>query len=170
MMSGITMGAIIISGAVLAACGSAPRAGGGADCLLADDDSTFLAGGPVFRECAVDEPARERRRIPPTGFRPQTPPAGGGMKCYLVELEFVVDTNGMPETKTARVRRSTDTNYTDAVLTTLAQWRYSPAKKDGMPVRQIVRETSAAAVGVTVVRAGDPTPPRTTPTCPTRAP
>lgn len=151
---------------LLLACSGATRTAGRAECMLSSADSIFLAGGPVYRDCAVDERAtRQQGSAPPIDIRPPSP-GTLGTQCYFVELEFVVDTNGVPEVKTARVRRSTDVQYTDAVLATLPRWRYSPAKKDGVPVRQIVREQSAKAITVAVVRPGE-VPPRRPPNCPT---
>jgi len=80
--------------------------------------------------------------------------------CYSADLEFVVDSTGRPETSTARVVRANDSNYAQAVLATVPSWRYEPASRDGMPVRQIVTSHQAAAQVVVSAPAGSPPPVR----------
>src|SRR5262245_45887301 len=133
---------LAIAAVIVAACASAPRAANrGASCPLMGTDSAFLARGPVYRECAVDIKAK---RIPDR-TRMDFMPTPGGPSCHAVELEFVVDSLGKPERETARVIRSTDRAFADAVMATIQDWRYEAAVVDHRPVRQIVHEKPMAA-------------------------
>lgn len=93
-------------------------------------------------------------------YRPATMPTG--KDCYTVQLEFVVDIDGSPEIGTAHVVRTNNPEYANAVLATLQKWHYAAAVKNGVPVRQIVRENRSMGIQVVTGRAGDPirTPPR----------
>jgi hypothetical protein len=147
----------------VAACASAARGGGGGgasgpkgSCGLRPSDSSFAAGGPVFRDCAVDAKAQALNPSARIDFQP---PRGGG-NCYSAEVEFVVNTAGFPETNTARLVRANDQSFGDAVLSAVRTWRYQPARKDGKPVRQIVDERRTAQTAVVVVPAGGSLPSR----------
>jgi len=149
---------LAIATTIVAACASAPRAASGrGSCPLMQSDSVFLASGPVYRECAVDIKAK---RIPDNSH-PVFTPTRGGPNCYAVEVELVVDNAGKPEAETARVVRSTDRNFADAVMATVRDWRYEAAMLDHHPVRQIARETVKAAVGTVVVSSSGGPPPST---------
>jgi hypothetical protein len=149
----ITLAAL---GAFLACAHSrAPRTT--SSCALAATDSVYLAGGPVYRPCAVDRAARLRTRNVRIDFQP-TPPLPTA-SCYSVQLEFVVAATGVPELETARLVRANNAAYGDAVLASLGQWRYEPARKDGVPVRQIVRETRSVAYRVVAVGSAQVTRP-----------
>ncbi|HSQ31104.1 MAG TPA: energy transducer TonB [Gemmatimonadaceae bacterium] len=78
--------------------------------------------------------------------------------CYSAEVEFVVDTNGTPEMRTARIVRTTDQSFGQAVLTAVASWRYKPAQRDGRRVRQIVEDRRMAQSMIVAVPAGSPPP------------
>ena len=150
---------VAIAAMIVAACATAPRAANrGASCPLMQTDSAFLAGGLVYRECAVDIKAR---RIPDTKSHLVFTPQASGPSCYAVEVEFVVDSLGKPERETARVVRSTDRNFADAVMATIQDWRYEAAVLNHRPVRQIVLDKQTATVGAVVVassRGGGPPP------------
>ena len=144
------MTTLAIAATIVAACATAPRAANrGGSCPLMPGDSAFLARGPVYRACAVDIPAK---RIPGRSHLDFTPSVG---KCYSVEMEFVVDSLGKPERETARVIRSTDRTYEEAVMASVQDWRYVAAVLDHHPVRQIVHEKPMTAVVATV----SPVPP-----------
>jgi len=132
-----------------------------AACELAPADSQYLLTGPVYQDCAVDQPARHRgREIYPETFEPRIPLSELTDQCYRAAIEFVVDTTGAPELATARVVRTNHPEFADAVLATLPRWRYRPARKDGVAVRQIVREERALAIRLVVRGQGvPPTPP-----------
>ena len=114
----------------------------------------------MFRECAVGT----RARSIPTDARADFRPAPGGKSCYSVEVEFVVDARGYPETRTARVLRTNDQAFAESVMMVMPRWRFEPATVDGVPVRQITIVKQTAQVMVVAVPAGSPppsSPPRT---------
>ena len=114
-------------------------------------DSSFTLGSPVYRECAVERKARVRGREPQPDFSPAPP----SRECYSVTIAMVVDENGLPVAETARVVRSTDTQFAQAVLNTVPDWRFTPARKDGIAVKQVVEIDKA--VMTFVVTRGQPT-------------
>jgi TonB family protein len=57
-----------------------------------------------------------------------------------VLAEFVVDTAGKVETETVAVVSSTDPLFSVAVVRSLANAHYTPAIRDGHPVRQVVHQ------------------------------
>jgi len=145
--------------AAVAACASAPKTGAsGESCGLRLRDSTFAAVGPVYRDCAVDRAAK----LLTTDIRPDFRPTAARTACYSVDVEFVVDEAGRPEGGTARVIRTSEQAYADAVLATLNRWKYEPAVKQGAAVRQIVAEHRAMASQVVVAPAGGGRPSRST--------
>jgi len=148
------------------ACASHQTAAG-AQCGLRTDDMAFAATGDVFRDCAVDRPARQSGKA----IHPDWSPAPGRYDCYFVDMTFVVDTTGKPETATARAVKTNENNFADAYLATLSQWKYEPAQRAGIKVRQVVTEHRAVQVQRVVVEASPgaprPTrpPPSAGPTC-----
>ncbi len=167
----VAVGAIA-GAALIAACASA---GGGrsasssaerrASCLLRSDDSIYLQGGDVYRDCAVDRQAS----LVTTNVHPDfrvTGPAGG---CYTAEWEFVVGENGEPEAESARLLRASDQQFADAVRAMIGQLRYQPATRDGSAVRQIVvrRESAQVRTDFAVGTAGAPSSGVGTPPAPT---
>lgn len=123
-------------------------------------DTVYLKGAVVYRECAVDHRAVVLDRSARPDFTPSTPPVGG-RACYTAEVEFVVDTAGIPETATATILHTNHPEYAQAAVAVLARWRYRPATLHEVPVRQIVREKESLGVAVVVVPAGQiPRPPR----------
>ena len=97
-----------------------------------------LIGQPVYRDCEVDKRARAPARPPRVNYTPS-----GQHSCLSAIVEVVVDSTGRPVPATARVVRSTDPTYAAAVLNSLAEMRYQPARKDGQPVAQLVTYGSA---------------------------
>ena len=138
---------------------------GRAPCALRADDAVFAATGEVFRECSVDRPAR----LSTNSIHPDWSPTPSRTGCYFVDLEFVVDTAGKPETATARAIKTNERDLADAYLATLSQWKYEPAQRGGTKVRQIITEHRAAQVGRVVV-AGTAGSPRSTRPPPTAGP
>jgi hypothetical protein len=122
------------------------RSARGDGCRLRAADTLFVDGAPLYRECAVDVAATNVTRAGGPLARPPGPPRDG---CYVVELQFVVDTTGVPEQRSARIIRTNDQGYADAVVATLPDWRYEPAQIKHHRVRQIVteREMMSLAVG-----------------------
>jgi hypothetical protein len=140
---------VLASVAFGSSCVMGGRSGPSRGCGLRDGDSTLVAGAPLYRECAVDTKATNVTRGAGPFFRPPGPPRDG---CHSAELQFVVDTNGVPEQRTARILRTNDRSYADAVVATLSAWRYHPARIKDRPVRQIVTEREATSI--TVARGG----------------
>jgi hypothetical protein len=147
--------AVALGGSACAS-GSGGAARRARSCALAASDSIFAAAGPVFRDCAVDTKAQAVTPNAKIDFRPTR----GGTNCYSAEAEFVVNSAGMPETKTARLVHATDRSFGEALLDAIANWRYKPAIKDGHPVRQIVDERRMMQTAVVVVPAGSAPPSR----------
>jgi len=129
---------------VVAGCATATQNANRAECALTPRDSLYLANGPLYRECAVDRPARLLTRDVRLDFDP--PPPTGAAVCYKAEIEVVIDTAGVPETETARLVQATDVAFGEAALRAVPALRYRPARKDGAAVRQVVQETRAVAV------------------------
>lgn len=123
-------------------------------------DTSFALGTPVFTECGVERKAQERGRRPTPDFSPRPPVR----ECYGVVVAVVIDERGMPVPATARVVRSNDSQFTQAVLNTIPAWRFTPAEKDGLPVKQVVE--IGQTVVTRVVRSDRPmSPPVSTPRC-----
>ena len=118
---------------LLAACaGGGARAERAAEgCDLRPGDVVFAQIGPVYRDCAVDRRVRTLSRGVMVDFRPDR------VGCYSATVEFVVDTLGFPEVGTARVVRSTDPAFAQSAVAMLSRLKYEPARRGGMPVRQI---------------------------------
>ena len=150
--------------AVIAGCASASRANRAASCVLAPEDSVFLAGGTVYRDCAVDQRAQAVDRTPHPDFRGDASSMRDA--CYSAVVEFVVDEAGIPEMENARVVRTNSPQFAEATVAAIARWHYKPASRDGVPVRQIVTEKLTLATRIVVVRAGEtPRPPTHAPLC-----
>ena len=159
--------ALSLLAAALTACASsanrAETAGGDASkdaCGLRPQDSTFAVLGPVFRDCQVKTKAVLLTKDIRPDFRPPTTNSKSG-SCYSAELEYVVNEKGEVETKTARVVRTTDPALADAVISILPQWKFEPAKLNGVAVRQIVSDkySMQTQVVTVVVPAGSGPPP-----------
>jgi hypothetical protein len=56
------------------------------------------------------------------------------------------------EPQTARIVETNSSEFAAAVLASLPNWKYEPARKDGLSVRQIVPERRIAAVTVVAVQ------------------
>ncbi|HEY2378119.1 MAG TPA: hypothetical protein VGH98_19240 [Gemmatimonadaceae bacterium] len=155
--------------AIAAAAGSCASGSNGAAsraaCALESGDSVYLVRGPVYRDCAVDERAAVIDRSGHPNFSPSSPPPGG-RACYTAEVEFVVDTQGIPEMETVKLVRTNNPDYAQAAVPVVAGWRYKPAILHGVPVRQIVHESETMAVAVVAAPAGEtPRPPTRAPLC-----
>jgi hypothetical protein len=145
--------------AAIAAAAACASAGGRAErsrCPLTSRDSTYLVRGPVYRDCAVDEKARLTTTNARPDFQPTRPESG----CFAAEVEFVVDTAGIPEIETARVIRANSSSFGDAVLAMVRSLRYTPARIAGAPVRQIVSERRTVVSAMVAVPKGSAPPTR----------
>jgi hypothetical protein len=121
---------------------------------VAKVDSAFASLGQVYRDCDVD---REATRI-----------ANGAhidlvgvtaRPCMSVDLEFVVDENGRAIPAPVVIVRTTSRDFGDAVAASVPSWRYTPAQKDGNPVRQLVKTHEMVQTRTVVVRSNSPVPP-----------
>ena len=154
LLTACAKGATSGSGAVAPQAASAVQRG----CQAID--TSFALGTPVFTECGVDRKALERGRRPTPEFSPRPPVR----ECYNVVVAVVIDERGMPVPATARVVRSNDSHFTQAVLNTIPAWRFTPAEKDGLPVKQVVE--IGLMVATRVVRSDRPmSPPLSAPRC-----
>jgi len=153
------MTTLVIAIVVVAACAGAPprtAAERAASCPLTQTDSAFLGRGPVYRDCAVDKPAKLiTGSVGRVDFTPQL----NGPRCFAVEFEVVVDTLGRPEVETAHVIRATDRTFADAVMSSVVNWRFEAAILDHRPVRQISKQGQKAGISVVAVAAGSGPPP-----------
>jgi hypothetical protein len=109
-------------------------------CDRSDQDTTSRAHLPLYRQCAVDVKARPKTNV---GARPDfTPPMRDG-GCYFVAIEVAVDTSGTPEPGTARVLRTNDSMFANAVMSTVPTYAFTPARIGGAAVRQIFELSTA---------------------------
>jgi hypothetical protein len=148
-----------------AACASAnsttsSKASDDSRCQLSRADSAYLKGGPVYRDCAVDQPAKALRSDVMPNFTPSSLPTRvNNTKCFTAELEFVVDERGIPDAETARIVSTSDPGFAKAWLDVVPNLRFQPAVKDGSPVRQIVRSKQKSAIVMQPVSGGMSTRP-----------
>ena len=164
-MHGVSSLLTIVAAAGLACASAGNKPATRESCVLTSRDSAFVGLKPVYRDCAVDRPARFISTDAHPNFRAESrAPA-----CYFADLEFVVDSLGKPEVSTARVVRSNYDRFAEAELETLQAWKYEPAVLNGKTVRQIVLSHQTAAISVVLVPKGSPLPsgppPGRSPTC-----
>jgi hypothetical protein len=55
-------------------------------------------------------------------------------------VRFVVDTTGAVERRTLQVVGATDRDWAQALYEVIPHWRFEPAERDGLKVRQLVEE------------------------------
>ena len=135
----------------LGACSTgAPRTGVRQKrCEPVELDARWTADGPVYRACDVDVMARPIGAPPRVSYQPTRP-----AECTTALVDFVVDSTGMPEVRSARIVRATDSDLGHALLSTVPERRYTPAVLDGRPVRQIAGISSVITMKVTAVSSG----------------
>ena len=63
--------------------------------------------------------------------------------CLNAVLEFVVEVDGQPNAKSARVIKTNDEGFARNLVRRLGRARYRPAERNGEKVRQLVRDTFA---------------------------
>lgn len=145
----------------IAACASASQGSPSERCTLLAADTVYLKRGPVYRPCGVDKRAEAVNTSARPDFRPD-----GSQSCYSAVIEFVVDERGTPEIDDAKVLRTNNPAFADALKAAAAQWTYKPALRDGTPVRQIVEEGQRIGTAVVAVPAGGTArPPARMPKC-----
>lgn len=102
-------------------------------CDRSDQDTSTVAHVALYQACAVDVSARPIGQRPPA-FRPTT-----GRTCFFVEFEVVVDTAGTAEPGSMRILETNDMSYARAARALVPTMRFTPAHRDGRPVRQVMR-------------------------------
>lgn len=106
-------------------------------CAGAPPEPSWLARGPVSRNCEVDHPASPVGKAPDLrraffeGLRPSD-------RCLEATFEFVVDAEGLVDTTRVRLRESTSAAATLAVRTSLSELRFAPAQRADSAVAQLV--------------------------------
>ena len=86
--------------------------------------------------------------------------------CYIAQIEFVVDETGTPDVENAKVLHTNNPEYASAALQALSRWRYRPALRNGVAVRQITTEKFGMRAVVVTAPAGQvPRPPVRGPVC-----
>jgi hypothetical protein len=111
-------------------------------------DST-TPSSPVYRDCHTDHAAKVRGTPARIDWQPDRSETRDGA-CFVAEFEYVVDTTGVPDLSTLHMRRSTNPGFSDAVRTRIATLRFTPAERDGRPVRQLVEWREKAGMRVVV--------------------
>lgn len=120
----------------------------------------FLSYGEVHAECAVDQRARVVS-VPRPDFSRLEPLATGSSGCYRVDYDMVVDEKGSPIARSIKLYRTNSPSFANTIEPTIPQVRFEPARKNGVPVAQLVRWGTGLAY--TVSRTG--TGPRRPPLC-----
>jgi hypothetical protein len=134
---------------LLVACAHAPSQTASTPCALDPEDAVRFGAEPPLPECAVDRRATQvNASTVRIDYRPTLETEG----CITARVRFVVDTSGVPETLTARILSTNDFAYAQAVLQSMRFWRYSPARRAGHKVRQLVTDDRTIVMRVEVVR------------------
>jgi hypothetical protein len=107
---------------------------GNKSCSVDKVDTVRYGTGAIYRDCEVDRAAKLRKDVQPEFEIPRR------LSCVNVELEFVVDSAGLVVDSTALVLSSNDTDFALVIRRSLKRWRYEPATKNGIAVRQVVRK------------------------------
>lgn len=98
-------------------------------------------GSQVLTADVVDDPAAPVAQRPPDYPEALRLTGAGG----AVMLEFVVDTAGRVELATFRTVGAANPALVDAVRQAAPAWRFRPARRAGVAVRQLVRQRFAFA-------------------------
>lgn len=138
MTTGLRLGSALVGGLLLTACSAATRGPGSARCVPEAIDSTWALAGPVYRNCDVDRQARQDNMgANPPDYTPTR-------ACETAVFAFVVDTAGLIERLTARAVGGNSPAFAQAIAATMSRWRFRPAIKGGVAVRQVVWAPFAA--------------------------
>jgi beta-alanine degradation protein BauB len=100
--------------------------GSGSDCLAR------MAQVPG-RGTSTIQPARLQSSTPMPAFLP------GGLRQFVASV--VVDTTGRAEPATVKGPAELDSTAVNAIRAVIPEWRFSPARVAGCPVKQVVRMT-----------------------------
>jgi hypothetical protein len=133
-------------------------------CALTPAESLLARGAALYPACAVEQRAEP---LSPEMARVNYHLSPGREACLTARVMFVVGADGIPEPGSGRVVSTNDFGFAQAVLNSMAGWRYRPATIRGLPVRQVV--TEARTVWSQVVRvpagSGPPMTSRSGPPC-----
>jgi TonB family protein len=114
-----------------------PRRRGPKKSYTADDLAALVASATVFTADQVDQAASPDSAHPVSPYYPEalrrTRTAGDAI------VEFVVDTAGVPEMETIGIVAASHPAFGLAARDAVFSSRFSPAVKDGRPVRQLVQ-------------------------------
>ncbi|HRP08554.1 MAG TPA: TonB family protein [Gemmatimonadales bacterium] len=113
-------------------------AGGVATGIVGGDGPviTDVVSGTTYTDDEVDEPVQPLR-----GPEPRYPEVMKSVGIEgVVQLRFVVGTNGRAEANSIQVVSSTNKAFEQPAIDAIRQWRFSPAKLRGQPVRQLVQQ------------------------------
>lgn len=97
----------------------------------------IIDGGQTYTVDEVDEPV-QRTGGPELAYPPPMRTVGID---GVVQLRFVVGTNGRVESNSITVVSSTNKAFENAAIENVRASRFSPAKMRGQPVRQLVQQT-----------------------------
>lgn len=98
----------------------------------------FRITGDVYSECEVDQRAKVVSTARPD-FSRLEPLATGSSGCYTAEYLMIVDEKGVPNTRSIKLERTNSQSFADAMMPTLNQMRLEPARKAGVPVKQLFK-------------------------------
>ena len=101
----------------------------------------------VYLSNQVERRAVQRGALVPPRYPAQLPV--GVRDRRVVVVEFVVDSTGTPEAGTLLGHAARDSLFVQEIGAVLPRWRFTPAVKDGRPVRQTVVHTIPFDPGLT---------------------
>lgn len=109
-----------------------------------------VTGGAVaYLACQVDREAKPRGMAPRLEWTPARSEVRDGA-CFRAEFQFVVDTLGIPEVATILDVGANSADFQQAARDAIPRLRYSPALRNGSPVRQFVSHQQSAAIRAVV--------------------
>jgi TonB family protein len=114
-----------------------PRRRGPKKVFTADDLAALVASATVYTADQVDQAAAPDSANPIAPYYPDA--LRRSRTTGDVIVEFVVDTAGVPEMGTVGVVAASHTAFGIAARDAVSAARFSPAYKDGKPVRQLVQ-------------------------------
>ncbi len=119
---------------------------------------------PVYLPCHVDREARETRSNAVLNWEP-APGEVQPTSCFRVEIRFVVDTLGVPERGTVALTSTNNGGFGTAFMALVPDLRFTPARLNGRPVRQVVTYKESVGVITSInsgIGVGSSTPSRRT--------
>ena len=141
----------------MAACASGSRPAKSCDPLPA----AYQSHEGLYRDCEVDQRARVIS-TPRPDFSRLEPLVTNDAGCYQAQFTLVVDEKGYASPGTVRLLRTNSETYANAISDQIGGLRFRPAKKSGVPVRQLYVYKSEMAY---MVSAGSRSAARRPPPC-----